>query len=401
MKNQNKFKIAILGLGAAGSVIVRFLQRDKEIERIICFVRNAKKAKEFLPDGMRKIILKEIDAVKNKGRFSKEIKGLDLIINAASSRINLEILNACYKAGVNYLDLASQHLHHPFKIEQFEFVKKFKEKRLKGLICAGIAPGISNLMIRKLADEFDSIDDIKLRLAENTISQDIISSWSPDLAIEELSEKVPVYRNGRFLSKEPFSEEELCEYPKPFGKMSTTLICQDEQLTIPLFIKTKNIDAKSGGNDIEIMKLFYRLGFFSEKTKTISGNKIKLKDLLEKILPPTPSPKEMASIIKKGRIQEARFGILVEMQGRKNNRELIKKEWLICPSIFEIQKKMPGATYISYPTGLAAYLFAKYLLKRDFKGIIPPEGLPEKEGLQILKIFKKISHPNEHFYTQT
>ena len=390
MENQNKIKIAILGLGSAGSVIVRFLQRDKEIERIVCFVRNARKAREFLPDGTRKIILKEIDAVKNKGRFIKEIKGLDLVINAASSRINLEILDAAYKAGINYLDLASQHLHHPFKIEQFEFVKKFKEKRLKGLICAGIAPGISNLMIRKLADEFDSIDDIKLRLAENTVSQDIISSWSPDLALEELSEKVPVYRNDRFLLKEPFSEEEICEYPKPLGKMPATLICQDEQLTVPLFIKTKNIDAKSGGNDIEIMKLFYRLGFFSEKTRTIGGNKIKFRDLLKKILPPTPSPKEMASIIKKGRIQEARFGILIEMRGRKNNRKLIKKEWILCPSIFAIQKKMPGATYISYPTGLAAYLFAKFLLKTDFKGIIPPEGLPKKEILQILKIFKKI-----------
>lgn len=389
-KQIKKFKITIVGLGAAGSVIVRLLQRDKEIERIICFVRNAKKAKEFLAGGMRKIILKEIDAVKNKGRFIKEIKGLDLVINAASSKINLEILDACYKAGVNYLDLASQHLHHPFKIEQFEFDKKFEKKRLKGLICAGLASGISNLMIRKLANEFDSIDDIKLRLAENTISQDIISSWSLDLAIEELSEKVPVYRNGRFLLKEPFSEEEIYEYPKPFGKMPATLICQDEQITIPRFIKTKNIDAKSGGSDIETMKLFYRLGFFSKKARTISGTKIKLGDLLKKILPPTPSPKEMISIIKKGRIQEAHFGILIEMQGRKNNRKLIKKEWLICPSIFEIQKKMPGATYISYPAGLAAYLFAKYLLKTDFKGIIPPEGLPEKEGLRILNVFKKI-----------
>lgn len=149
------------------------------------------------------------------------------------------------------------------------------------------------------------------------------------------------------------------------------------------------MDVKSGGNDIEIMKLFYRLGFFSEKPKTFSGAKIRLKDILIKILPPTPSPKKMVSILRKNRIQEARFGIIVEISGKKNNRPLIKKDWLICPSIFEIQEKMPGATYISYPTGLATYLFAKNLLKTDFTGILPPEGLEPKTRSEILKDFRK------------
>lgn len=204
MRTKHKTKIAIVGLGAAGSVIARLLQKDAEIGKIICFVRNAQKAKEFLPDSMQKIILKEINAVKNKKLLILKIKGTDLIINAASSKINLEILDAAYKAGVNYLDLASQHLHNPFKAEQFEFDGKFKKKRLKGLICAGAAPGISNLLIAELAQKFDSIENIKLRLAEQTISSDIVSAWSPDSAVEELSEKIPVLKNSRFILKPPF-----------------------------------------------------------------------------------------------------------------------------------------------------------------------------------------------------
>jgi len=383
--------IAILGLGAVGSVIVRLCQKDKQIRKIICLTRNNKKAKIFLSEGLKKVVLKEIDVLKEKSRFIREISKAELVVNAASSRINLQVLEAAYQAKVNYLDLASHHLHNPFKAEQFEFDKKFKKQGLKGLICAGLAPGISNLLIQQLAADFDSINTIKLRLAEQTVSEDIISSWSPDLAIDELSDPVPVLKNGRFISKKPFSDEEIYNYPKPFGKMPATLIAQDEQITVPRFIKVRNMEAKSGGNDVELMKLFYRLGFFSEKLMMLKGAKVRLRDLLKKIIPPTPSPKEMTSIIKKGRIQEARFGIIVEINAKKHGRIKTKKNWLIMPSIFEINRKMPGATYISYPTGLAAYLFAKSLAEADFKGVIPPEGLAPGVGSKILDKFIKIS----------
>lgn len=385
-KNSPKLKIALVGLGASGSVIARLFQKDKQIKEIACFVRNVQKAKEFLPDGTRKIRLKRIDL--EKTRFAREISGADLVINAASSKINLEIMDAALKAGINYLDLASHHLRNPFKAEQLEFDAKFKKQGLKGLVCAGVAPGISNLLIRELAEEFDTVNDIKLRLAEHIVSQDVISSWSPEMAVEELSQDVPVYENGRFLLRPPFSGEEIYDYPPPFGKMPATLICQDEQLTVPLFIKTKNMDVKSGGGDIEPMKLLYKLGMFSRKPIGTGKNRITARTLLEKIMPPTPSPKEMASIIKKSRIREARFGIVCEISGRKNGRPKKAKDWIIFPSIFQINKIMPGATYISYPTGLAAYLFAKNLAAADFTGVIPPEGLEPKIGDRILRALK-------------
>ena len=364
-------------------------QKDKQVKEIICCVRNIQKAKVFLPGGFKKIVLKEIDVIKEKKRLLKEISGVDLVVNAASSRINLQILDAAYRAGVNYMDLASHHLHNPFKAEQFEFDGKFKRKGLKGLICAGIAPGISNLLIRQLAEKFDAVDGIKLRLAENMVSEDIISSWSPDLAIEELADDVPVYKKGHFVLKEPFSGEEIYDYGEPFGKMAATMICQDEQVTVPRFIKINNMDVKSGGSDIEAMKLFYRLGFFAAKPVTVGGEIIYLKDLLKKIMPPTPSPKEMMHIIRKGRINEALFGIVVEVNGRKKGKKLKVKSRLICPSIFEINKLMPGATYISYPTGLAAYLFIKALAHADFSGVLSPEGLDSKIGFAVLRDFIK------------
>ncbi len=392
MKNMKKknYKIAIVGLGASGSVIARLFQKDESISQITCFVRSVKKAREFLPDGTKKIILRQMDILKERRRFVREIAVSDLIINAASSLINLQIMEAARRAGVDYLDLASGHVY-PLKAEQLDYDKKFAKRNLKGLICVGVAPGISNLLISDLAGDFDSVDTVKLRLVEHVVSQDIISSWSPELAIEELMEDVPVYKNGRFIMKKPFSEEEAYDYPPPFGKVAATLISQDEQLTIPLFIKIRNIDVKSGGGDVEPMKLLYHLGLLSKKTISAGGKKIKPLDLLKKIIPPTPSPAEMKSMIGKGRIQEARFGIAVEMTGRKSGRRLAKKSWIVCPSVFKINDLMPGATYISYPTGLAVYLFAKKLRDVEFAGVIPPEGLEAGIRSSVLSAFLKIS----------
>ncbi len=386
-----KLKIALIGLGAVGSVIARLGQKDNQVEKITCFTRNSKKVAIFLPDGKRKISLKEINLPKDRKRLAGEIKGYDVVINAASYFLNPIIMEAAFKAGVNYLDLASA-IPEFDRAEQFKFNKKFKRKNLKALICAGVAPGISNLLVRELAEKFDSITDIKIRLAESTISQDIISSWAPDLVVEELSALIPVYKNNSFILKKPFSEEEIYEYPPPFGKMPATLLCQDELVTIPLYIKTKNLDVKSGGSDIEIMKLFYNLGLFSSKKISIHGSKIKPVELLMKIMPPTPSPQEMINILKKGRIKDAIFGIIAEIFGKKKGKKERIKRWLICPSIFEINKLMPGATYISYPTGLAAYLFMKKLKGADFSGIIPPEALDSKIGSSVLWDFIREGH---------
>jgi len=125
-------------MGAAGSVIARFLQKNPEIKEILCFVRNIEKAKEFLPDGFKKISIRKIILPEDKSKFIKNISGSDLLINAASYKINAEVMDAAFKAKVNYLDLASYFLRSPH-VEQFDFDKKFKEFNLQGLIDAGAA----------------------------------------------------------------------------------------------------------------------------------------------------------------------------------------------------------------------------------------------------------------------
>lgn len=51
------------------------------------------------------------------------------------------------------------------------------------------------------------------------------------------------------------------------------------------------------------------------------------------------------------------------------------KNYVIFPTIKEITRKFPGATYISYPTGVCATAFVKNLNKIKNYGVFPPECL--------------------------
>jgi len=65
-------------------------------------------------------------------------------------------------------------------------------------------------------------------------------------------------------------------------------------------------------------------------------------------------------------------------------QELKMKKTAIFPDLIDITKKLPGANYISYPTGLAAYIFSKVVSKIKNPGVIPPEVLDYSLRKQIL-----------------
>ena len=54
------------------------------------------------------------------------------------------------------------------------------------------------------------------------------------------------------------------------------------------------------------------------------------------------------------------------------------------PDLKEISKLFPGATYISYPTGVAAYAFFKAFKKIDNYGVFPPEALNSEIRRDVL-----------------
>jgi saccharopine dehydrogenase-like NADP-dependent oxidoreductase len=380
-------KILLLGGGAVGYVISKYLLKDDAVSEITCGDIDISRARKAMPPN-DKITFKRVD-ISKADDVAKLAKDTDLIINAANYKFNLPVMKAAIKSGNNYLDLASHQNISPFKAEQLFMHRKFVKAKITGLINAGIAPGVSNLMARELADEFDSADEIKIMLAELEKTNRPVSFWSPETYVEECGAKVPVLENGKFTLKEPLSDCEAYDFPYPIGKLNSCLVCQDEQITLPYFIKTKSVCVKNGGGDIGLFKELMRLGLFSDKPVRINNSQIIPKEFLLKLIPRTPSPKEMLRLIRDGVIEECRFSIVVEIRGRQNGGNKIKKICMISEPFKKITERMPGTTYISYITGVAAGIFAKNMDRINEYGVFPTEYFNTDARSRIFKELKR------------
>ena len=374
-------KILLIGAGAVGSVISRYLSKDDEITEIICASNDINRAKEFINDD-NKIKLVKLDA-SNIDEIIDKARGVNLIINASLPRFNENILEAALRVRAHYQDLASE-LADLKTAEQLKFAERFKEAGLTALINTGVAPGITNLLAKEAANKLSEVEEIHFRCIEEQRASEFVFAWSAETTLDDLTAPPLVYRNGEFILTKPFEDSEEYEFPEPFGKRHAFSIYGDEVATIPLFVKTKLVDFKSSGSDIEFSRALSRLGLFSKKPMEFNGGKIIPLEFFKKIAPKVPSPQKMKQMIDEGIIENAIFALSVEVIGKEQRQDMKIKMSATLPDLKEITKIFPGATYISYPTGTAAYSFSKVIPKMKIAGVFPPEALNDEMRKEVL-----------------
>src|SRR5216684_501987 len=153
---------------------------------------------------------------------------------------------------------------NPFKAEQFRYTKKFEEKNRAALIDIGAAPGLTNLLVKRAADLLDEAETVHIRLYESSESDDPISQWSPEVSFDEAVSHPRIYRDGRFQLGKRFSEVEKFRFPDPIGSVRVVLAAQDEVATLPHFIPMRELDVKIGGNEIDRLRRWHKLGKLSK-----------------------------------------------------------------------------------------------------------------------------------------
>jgi len=375
-------KILLIGTGAVGSVVSQYLSKDHDVSEVICASNNMERAKEFINTASEKIKLADLDA-SNIDEIVDKARGVDLIINASLPRFNENILEAALRVGAHYQDLASE-LADLKTAEQLKFNEKFKQAGLVALINAGVAPGITNLLAREAGDKLNTVDEIHFRCVEEQKASEFIFAWSAETTLDDLTAPPLVYRNGQFFLTKPFDDPEEYEFPQPFGKRNAFSIYGDEIATVPLFIKTKIVDFKSSGSDTEFSKALSRLGLFNKEPIKLNGGEIIPLEFFKRIAPKVPSPTKMKQLIKNGVIENAIFALVVEVIGKEKGQDMKIKMSATFPDLKEIYKIFPGATYISYPTGTAAYSFSKIIPKMKSAGVFPPEALEDEMRKDVL-----------------
>lgn len=365
-------RIFVLGAGATGSLLAQLLERQGHT--VWCGDRNPERARRFL--GPRSTIaVTEVNARNLRG-IVKAAKGCQLIVNSSASVFNEIVLRAALRLRAHYLDLSSHLTRNPFKAEQFRYAKKFEMKNRAALINAGAAPGLTNLLAKRAADLLDQVESVHIRLYESTESEDPISQWSPEVSFDEAVSHPRIYREGRFQLGKRFSETEKFRFADPISTVRVMLAAQDEVATLPQFIPMRELDVKMGGNEIDRLRRWHRLGKLT-RSAGIARHRF----------PQTASPRKIAKLIREGILQNARFAAAVLVKGVKRgskaDQHLLIRSDSSFPTLYQIRQQGRLTTPVAYATAHIAALFIKFF-PRELSGVFAPESLPGETRRAIL-----------------
>jgi saccharopine dehydrogenase (NAD+, L-lysine-forming) len=365
-------RIFVLGAGATGSLLAQLLERQGHT--VWCGDRDPERARRFL--GKKSTIaVAEVNARNLRG-IVKAAKACQLIVNASPSVFNEIVLRAALRLRAHYVDLSSHLTRHPFKAEQFRYAKKFEQKNRLAMINTGVAPGLTNLLVKRAAELLDEVRTVHIRLYESTESDDPISQWSPEVSFDEAVSHPQIYRNGKFQLGKRFSEIEKFRFADPTGTARVVLAAQDEVATLPRFIPMRDLDVKIGGNEIDRLRRWHKQGKLSRS-----------RGMARHHFPQTSSPRAIAKLIRQGILQNARFAAAVLVKGVKHGKKedqllLIRSDCMF-PTLYQIRQQGRYTTPVAYATAHVAALFIKFF-PRDLAGVFPPEMLPAEARRAIL-----------------
>ncbi len=353
-------RIFVLGAGGTGSLLAQLLERQGHT--VWCGDRDPERARRFLG---KKSEIRIVEAnARNLWSIVRAGRGANLVVNASPAVYNEIILRAALRLRAHYLDLNSHLNRSPYKPEQFRYHKNFIAKNRAALICAGAAPGLTNLLAKRGSELLNSVESIQIRLYESTESKDPVSTWSADGAFDEAISRPRVYRSGRFALGRKFGEREKFRFPPPIGETPVYLAAQDEICMLPWLIPMRESDAKIGGNDFERLKRWYKQGRLNRS-----------QGMVRKRFPKTPTPRQVAALIRKGVLENARFAAAVLVRGMKDEQPLLVRWDAGFPTLYQIRQHGSVSTPIAFATAHLAALFIKHF-PRDASGVLGPSSLP-------------------------
>ncbi len=370
-------RIFVLGAGATGSLLAQLLERQGH--DVWCGDRDPERARRFL--GKRSTIAVTTVNARNLHGIVRAARGCQLIVNASASVFNEIVLRAALRLRAHYLDLSSHLTRNPFQPEQFRYAKKFQEKHRVALINTGAAPGLTNLLVKRAADLLDEVHSVHIRLYESTESEDPISQWSPEVSFDEAISNPRVYRHKKYLLAKRFSELEKFRFPDPIGPANVVLAAQDEVATLPTFIAMQDLDVKIGGNEFDRLRRWHKQGKLSRS-----------RGLTRRRFPETSSPRKIASLIRRGILQNARFAASVLVRGvnhgPKEDEYFVIRSDAHFPTLYQIRQQGLFTTAVAYGTAHIAAQFIK-AFPRDAEGVFAPEQLPQEMRRAILSGARK------------
>lgn len=226
--------LTVAVLGAGGTIappIVRDLAESSEVAALKLLDLDGAKAEATARDhGGAKAQAVALDA-RAPGALESALAGVDVLVNSASYRINVDVMEACLASGTHYIDLGG--LYH-VTAEQLGLHELFVAADLVALLGIGSAPGKTNLMASVATEKLGgSVERIDITAGGRDLAPP--SGFAPPYAVQtlldELTLKPIVLRDGQPVEIEPLTDAGMIDFPTPIGEAPAIYTLHSELLT--------------------------------------------------------------------------------------------------------------------------------------------------------------------------
>jgi lysine 6-dehydrogenase len=234
-------QVSVAVLGAAGTIapaIVHDLGTSDEVESMVLLDLDSDKAAAVADEhGHGKATAARVDA-RDVDALAGALSGaaVDVLLNTASYRINLDAMRACLRAGCHYLDLGGLYR---VTGEQLDLHSAFERSERLAVLGIGSSPGKTNLMaaeaVRRLGEAAEGIDSIDIFAAGRDPAAPADGRLRPPYAIQTLIDELTlapvVLKDGHAVEIEALSPGGAVDYGEPIGRAETIYTLHSELAT--------------------------------------------------------------------------------------------------------------------------------------------------------------------------
>ncbi|MGO1057492.1 saccharopine dehydrogenase family protein [Planococcus sp. FY231025] len=356
-------RVAVLGAGLMGKQAAGDLVENPKVEAVFLadlHVAQAELFKEQLGSG--KLHVLQLDANDDEA-LAAVISKADVVVNALFYTFNEKVARTALQCGVHAVDLGG-HIGGATDAV-LSLHEQAEEKGVTLIPDLGVAPGMMNILAGYGAGKLDRVQDIRIFVGGIPVEPEPPLEYNHVFSLEGVfdhySDPSHVIRKGREVEVESLSEIEHVEF-EGFGELEAFHTSGGTSTLIDTFSDVETLEYKTVRykGHAEKFRLLVDLGFTDrEKTVTVNGMEIRLRDVLRQVLAP---------ITALGEKQDAVL-LRVRVSGMKNGEALTYEYNMI--TLREDAGVTAMARATAYTISVVAQLIGNGTISK--RGSYPPE----------------------------
>lgn len=360
-------KVLIIGAGGVGAVVTHKCAMLPHIFTDICLAsRTLSRCETIAKQLPRNIEIAQVDAdnipqtVALMRRFKPE-----LAINVALPYQDLNIMEACLEAGVNYLDTANYEPPDHAKFEyswQWAFHDRFHDKKLMAVLGCGFDPGVTSVFciyaLKHFLDTIETIDIIDCNAGSH--GQPFATNFNPEINIREVTARGRYYHNGKWEETNPLSVKREFTMPENLGTLNVYLMYHEELESLAKHIpglKRARFWMSFSDNYLKHLEVLQNVGMTRIDPVQYKGHEVIPLQFLKALL---PDPSSL------GPLTKGKTCIGCQITGLKNGARKTVYIYNICDH--EDCYREVKSQAISYTTGVPAMIGAKLMVTGAWQG---------------------------------